>query len=105
MAVSEVFRNTHKLFVGRGLAGYDRDIPQLPELADRGNFRLGLFYEKIEERLDNNVYLAGDAFSFADITTVCALDFAISRRLPIPGSCPNVLAWHARVSERPGFGA
>lgn len=102
MAVSEVFRNTHRLFAGRGLAGYDREIPQIPDLAERGQFRLGLFYEKINEQLGNNDYLAGDAFSFADITALCAIDFAISRRLVIPESCSNVLAWHGRVSSRPG---
>jgi len=101
MAVSEVFRNTHKLFVGRGLAGYDREIPQIPELAERGHFRLGLFYEKIDAQLDANDYLAGDAFSFADITALCAIDFAISRRLPIPESCSNVVDWYGRVSSRP----
>ena len=29
MAVSEVFRNTHRLFVDRGLPGYDVEIPQI----------------------------------------------------------------------------
>ena len=102
MAVSEVFRNTHKLFVGRGLAGYDHEIPQIPELAERGKFRLGLFYKKIDEQLGANPYLAGDAFSFADITAMCAIDFAISRRLQIPDDCSNVQDWHGRVSSRPG---
>jgi glutathione S-transferase len=103
MAVSEVFRNTHKLFVGRGLAGYDREIRQIPELAERGHFRLGLFYEKIDQQLDANEYLAGDAFSFADITALCAIEFAISRRLPIPDACSNVIDWHGRVSSRPSI--
>ena len=101
MAVSEGFRNTHKLFVGRGLAGYDREIPQIPELAERGHFRLGLFYEKIDAQLSANDYLAGDAFTFADITALCAIDFAISRRLPIPEPCSNVVDWYGRVSARP----
>jgi glutathione S-transferase len=103
MAVSEVFRNTHKLFVGRGLAGYDREIPQIPALAERGNFRLGLFFEKIDEQLGRHEFLAGDTFSFADITALCAIDFSISRRLPIPENCGNVLNWHARVSARPAI--
>ena len=101
MAVSEVFRNTHKLFVGRGLAGYDREIPQIPELAERGNFRLALFFDKIDEQLGRHQYLTGDAFSFADITALCAIDFGILRRLPIPEGRANVLAWHKRVSARP----
>jgi glutathione S-transferase len=103
MAVSEVFRNTHKLFAGRGLAGYDRDIPQIPELAERGNFRLGLFFDKIDKQLGRHEFLAGDRFSFADITALCAIDFGISRRLPIPENCAHVIDWHGRVSARPAI--
>lgn len=101
IAVSEVFRNTHKAFVGRGLAGYDRDIPQIPELAERGSFRLGLFYDKLNEQLADKEFVVGDAFTLADITALCAIDFAIFRKLPIPESCPNVIRWHEAVSARP----
>ncbi len=105
MAVSEIFRNTHKLFVGRGLAGYDIDIPQIPELASRGELRYGKFFEKINEQLADNEFLAGDLFSMADITALCAIDFGISRRLPIPQSCQNVARWHTSVSSRPSAAA
>jgi glutathione S-transferase len=102
MAVSEVFRNTHKAFAERGLAGYDRDIPQIPELAERGRFRLGLFYDKLNEQLERREFVTGELFSMADITALCAIDFAISRRLPIPDDCAHVARWHAEVSARPG---
>ena len=105
MAVSEVFRNTHRLFVGRGLAGYDMEIPQIPDLAKRGELRLGKFFEKIDERLSESEYLAGDVFSFADITALCAIDFAISRRLVIPEKCGHVVRWHGAVSARPSASA
>ena len=101
MAVSEVFRNTHKLFVGRGLAGYDTEIPQIPELAERGQYRLGLFYSKLDERLGRSEFIVGDRFTMADITALCAMDFAISRRLPIPEDCANVQRWHEAVTSRP----
>ena len=101
MAVSEVFRNTHRLFVVRGLAGYDVDIPQITELAKRGELRLGRFFSKIDPQLGTYEFLAGDAFSFADITALCAIDFGISRRLVIPENCSNVRRWHAQVSSRP----
>ena len=105
MAVSEVFRNTHRLFVGRDLAGYEVDIPQIPDLAKRGELRLGKFFEKIDERLSESEYLAGDVFSFADITALCAIDFAISRRLVIPEKCGHVVRWHGAVSARPSASA
>ncbi len=103
MAVSEVFRNTHKLFVGRGLSGYVRDIPQIPDLAKRGELRLGVFYEKIDQKLSKTRYIAGDEFSFADITGICAIDFAISRRLAIPEKCAEVHRWYGEVSARPSI--
>ncbi len=102
MAIAEVFRNTHRLFAGRGLAGYDREIPQIPALAERGEIRLRLFFEKIDDQLGRHKFLAGDAFSFADITALCAVDFGISRRLPIPGDCSNVSDWHHRVAAIAG---
>ena len=40
MAVSEVFRNTHRLFVGRGLAGYDVRYPRSPILRNGENYGL-----------------------------------------------------------------
>ena len=101
MAVSEVFRNTHRLFVDRGLPGYDVEIPQIPDLAKRGELRLGRFFSKIDEQLGRNEFLAGDAFSFADITALCAIDFAISRRLVIPETCGNLRKWHTAISGRP----
>lgn len=105
MAVSEVFRNTHRAFAGRGLAGYDVDIPQIPEMAERGKLRLGKFFEKIDEQLGAHEFLAGDVFSLADITALCAIDFGISRKLPIPDGCANVQRWHAAVSARPSAAA
>lgn len=103
MAVSEYFRNTHKAFAGRGLAGYDREIPQIPELAERGEFRLGLFFSKLDRRLDGREFIVGDRFSLADITACCAIDFGMSRRLAIAEDCANVRRWHEAVSARPGF--
>lgn len=105
MAVSEVFRNTHRMFVGRGLAGYGHEIPQIPELAVRGERRLVAFFDKIDAQLASNEFLAGGFFSLADITALCSIDFAISRRLPIPADCANVQRWHAAVSARPSASA
>lgn len=103
MAISEVFRNTHKAFVGRGLAGYDIDIPQIPELAERGRVRLASFFNKMDAQLAEREFLAGDFFSLADITALCSIDFGISRRLPIPDECRHVIRWHGAVSNRPSI--
>lgn len=104
MAVSEYFRNTHKAFSGRGLAGYDREIAQIPALAERGEHRLGIFYAKLDSHLDGRGFIVGDRFSLADITAWCAVDFAASRRKGIPDGCGNLGRWYESVGARPSVG-
>ncbi len=101
MAVSEYFRNTHKAFAGRGVAGYANEVPQIPELAERGQFRLGLFFSKLDTQLEGREFIVGDRFSFADITAYCAIAFGTSRRLAVTDDCPNVTRWYDAVDARP----
>ncbi len=99
--VAEYFRNTHEAFVGRGLAGYDREIPQIPELAERGRVCVGLFLNKIDRQLSDNEFLAGDTFSMADVTAFCATEAGIRNSLANPKDWQNVARWHAAISVRP----
>jgi len=100
-AVSEFFRNSKRSFSGRALAGSATAIDQIPALADRGRQRMALFYERFEAQLAGRPFVAGDAFSVADITTMCTIDFANFCGLGIPEGCANLRRWHAQVSARP----
>lgn len=55
----------------------------------------------LDKDLDGRPFIAGEAYSMADIVTLCTLDFAKFIDLPIPEECRNLRAWHARVSSRP----
>jgi len=99
-AVSEAFRNSRKSFAGRGLAGYDAPMEQIPALVDRGAARLSLFYDKVDARLADNEFVAGDGYSVADITTLCTVDFAEFCGLGIADRV-NLKRWHDAVSARP----
>ncbi len=46
-------------------------------------------------------YVAGDAFSMADITAFAGLAFADFAKIEIPSDCANLLAWRAKVASRP----
>lgn len=46
-------------------------------------------------------YIAGDAFSMADITVIGGLIFAELVELPVPEDCEALLAWYLRMQERP----
>lgn len=51
--------------------------------------------------LRNRPYVAGEAFSMADITVFAALNFADAAGIPISGDYANLAAWRARVSDLP----
>ena len=60
------------------------------------------FYASLDAALSNSAFVAGEAFSIADITALCTIDFAAgAARVPIPDQCSNVERWHADVSSRP----
>jgi glutathione S-transferase len=104
-AVSEIFRNSHPNFSDRSLAGYTDPLPRIPALVERGTARMRMFYDKLEARLADNEFVAGDRFSVADITALCAIDFGRVCKLTIPDACENLRRWHEAVSARPGVRA
>ncbi len=105
MAVGEVFRNTHPEFADRGLPGSAEKIPQNAALVERGKARVNRFFQKIDGQLSNNQFLAGDTYSAADITGLCAVDFGgwieMGPEDKFGEQFPNVRRWHKEVSSRP----
>ena len=55
--------------------------------------------------LEGREYLAGSAFSAADILLLTTVDFAKFIGLEMPSECANLLRWHERVSARPSASA
>ena len=104
LAVAEVFRNTAKGFTDRAMAG-PHNYAQSPELAARGALRLPNFFKDFDQRLEENEYVAGDAFSLADITALVTCDFAKWIKTTIPEDCGHLQAWYNKVSERPAVKA
>jgi glutathione S-transferase len=101
VGTAEVVRNSLPVFYDRGLPGTTEITPQIPALIDRGHLRVGRFYKKLEDQLKTSRYVAANRFTFADITNMCAMDFAIFGGMPIPEDCPNVTRWYKEVSSRP----
>lgn len=58
-------------------------------------------FDLLDARLADNRFLAGDAFSVADITALCSVDFAKVVKLRVDDSRPNLQRWHQSVSARP----
>lgn len=51
--------------------------------------------------LQQQPFVAGAAFSMADITVIAGLIFAGLLKLPVPGECEALQVWYGRMAERP----
>lgn len=102
IGAAEVFRNTHPAFKDRSLPGHSDPLPQIQALQTRGRQRLRRFFEMLDRQLADNEFVAGSSFSVADITALCAIDFAkIRAETSIPEDHVNLRRWHEAVSGRP----
>lgn len=54
----------------------------------------------LNDQLAQNSFIAGDAYSIADITALCAIDFALALGIEIPDDCPQLKNWYEMVSRR-----
>src|SRR5687767_4525278 len=92
--IGQVFRNTHKFWVGK--------IKQVPEFGEIMREHVAERFDWFESELAKRSYVAGDRFTVADITALCAIDFGKVSDIRIAAAThPNLAAWHKRVSERP----
>ncbi len=103
-AMMDAFRNSAKGLVDRALPGPESYV-QLPELAERGRRRVSHFFERLNNQLADNTYVAGDNYSIADISAMVLVDFAGWIKIGIPDDVEHVARWYSDVSKRPSAAA
>lgn len=90
--IAQAFRNLHRFWKDR-----IAQVPAWGELcADRARERLRWLDGELGER----AFVAGDRFSIADITALCAIDFGRISDIRIAPDQANLTRWHAAVSGR-----
>ena len=99
LAVAEFLRNTVERLKNRGLTG-TLNFDQIPALAERGQKRVALFHNFLDERLAESEFVATDKYSVADITAQVSIDFAQKAGIPIPEDKKNILRWYSNVNSR-----
>ena len=104
LAAQEIFRNSAPGMKGRALTGAAA-VEQIPALVERGEARLNRFFTMLDEQLKYSRFVAGEAFSVADITLFCVVEFAARIRVPAPEGLAALHRWHAEVSARPSVTA
>ncbi|HSJ96771.1 MAG TPA: glutathione S-transferase family protein [Myxococcota bacterium] len=93
LPIMQVFRNTHAFFRGR--------IPQVPEYGEVCRASALKRLEWLDRELAGRAFVAGDAYTIADVTALCGIDFGKPTGIRIAPEWKHLARWHESVSARP----
>jgi glutathione S-transferase len=93
-AVASAFRHLHPAMA-------QLEVPQVAAWGEANKPRALEMLQILDEQLAVHRYVAGDAYSVADITAMVAVDFMKPARVDRPEGLANLERWYAEVSARP----
>ena len=93
-AVAQAFRHIHP-------AMKEWEVPQIPEWGEANKPKAIDYLHMLDRHLADSRFIAGDAYTIADITGVVGVEFMKPARLEVPAGLENVQRWFAEVSARP----
>jgi glutathione S-transferase len=100
LATADALRNSAERMKGRAVTG-PVNYPQIPALAERGKARAAAFFEVLNNRLGRSTYLAGEAYSVADINALVMVDFSAWVAVKPTAGQQNLARWYQLVTARP----
>ena len=92
-------RNKFERYEGKVLPGTRNDLPQVPAIAKRGIESCRILFERLNGHLNTTLYVAGEAFSIADITGYEVVQLAIAIEMNFD-EFEEVKAWHKKLDKR-----
>jgi glutathione S-transferase len=94
MPTAFAFRHLHPSMVGV-------EVPQVAAWGEANKPRALAMLDVMNEQLGRHAFIAGDHYSIADVTALCAMDFMRPARIQRPESLKHVARWYGEVSSRP----
>ncbi len=94
MPTAFAFRHLHPSMAGL-------EVPQVSAWGEANKPRALAMLEVMDEQLAKHAFIAGDQYSIADVTALCAMDFMRAARIQRPESLTNLARWYGEVSSRP----
>lgn len=92
--VSQAFRHLHPAMA-------HLEVPQVKEWGEANKAKAIEVLTVLDGQLGHSRFVAGDAYSVADITALVAIDFMRPARLQRPPEMKNIERWYNEVSSRP----
>jgi glutathione S-transferase len=78
-----------------------RVVTQFKDFGESNRARWESAARWLDRELAHGGFVAGNAFTIADIAALTTIDFAIWIGLVIPDECANLKAWHEKMLARP----
>ena len=92
--VAQAFRHLHPAMA-------QLEVPQVSAWGEANKPRVLEMLQTMDSELATRTYIAGHAFSVADITALVGVDFMRVARIQRPPELKNLERWHAEMSARP----
>lgn len=91
--IAQANRHGHAFWASR--------VEQLPAWAEQCKAQVRERMAWLDRELADRPFLAGERYTVADITALCALDFGKISNLRVTDALPNLQRWYQAVSARP----
>lgn len=92
--VSQAFRHTHPAMA-------HLEVPQVKDWGEACKGRALEALKGLDAQLASAKFVAGDAYSIADITALVAIDFMRPARIQRPPELKHIERWYNEISARP----
>ena len=97
---------TYGFYVRHTLPLFADTVEQLAEFAETQRRAIPEKWRWLDSEMsDGRRFIAGDAFTMADVHGMTVLMIADGLNLPVPEACVNVQAWSNAMRERPSWQA
>lgn len=98
LPVAFVFRHSHPRMA-------DLETPQVLEWSKANEPKVMEMLDFLNSELETRRFIAGDRYTVADITCLCAIDFMRVARIAMDDHHTGLKRWHEEVSARPSAAA
>ena len=93
-------RNHVPMFAGRVVPGTRTDLPQLPEMVQRGKEMAAIFFDRIEPYMVDRDWVALDRFTVADISGFFTVRMTGPLEIDL-SPWPAIASWFGKIAARP----
>lgn len=81
------------------------EVPQVAAWGEANKPKVEEMLAILDQQLASQPFVAGEAYSIADITALVAIDFMKPAKLKLAATFTNIIRWHHQVSARASAGA